>query len=215
MPSRRRLAGFPCFFELPGQCVGVHDKTWLKRLVGLKPDWWRVDTEKHQQFAQRLVRSQDMVFRYIVSLVPRRADAEEVFQQTCLTLWENWENYDPALDFFPWACGFAHNHVRNFRRKMENRQVLLEDAVVEQLHQRSLDRQQQRNERQDALRECLEKLAAGQRAMIESYYGGYQSIQQIAHSQAATPNAVYKTLRRIRMALHECISQRMAPEATS
>jgi len=174
-----------------------------------------VDTEKHQQFAQRLVRSQDRIFRYIVSLLPQRADAEEVFQQTCMTLWENWERYDPALDFLPWACGIAHNHVRNFQRKMGNRQVLLDGAVVEQLRQRSLEHQQQkRNDRRDALLDCLEQLAAGQRALVESYYGGYQTVQQIAKSRSSTPNAIYKTLRRIRAALHDCISQRTAREAT-
>jgi RNA polymerase sigma-70 factor (ECF subfamily) len=45
-----------------------------------------MDADQHQQFAQRMVRNQQRVFAYIVSLVPNRADAEELFQQTCLTL---------------------------------------------------------------------------------------------------------------------------------
>lgn len=93
--------------------------------------------------------------------------------------------------------------------------MLLEDTVVEQLHQQILARGHQRNERQDALQHCLEKLAAGQRAMIDSYYGDYQSIQQIAASRSSTPNAIYKALRRIRAGLHECISQRLAGEGMS
>ncbi|MFN5198325.1 MAG: sigma-70 family RNA polymerase sigma factor, partial [Planctomyces sp.] len=96
-----------------------------------------MDSTQHQQFAERVVRNQQRIFRYIVSLVPNRADADELFQQTCLTLWESWERYDMSLDFVPWACGIAHNHVRNFYRKRQNSQVHLDADVVEMLATRS------------------------------------------------------------------------------
>ncbi|MEX0867255.1 MAG: sigma-70 family RNA polymerase sigma factor [Pirellulales bacterium] len=173
-----------------------------------------MDTQKHQLFAERLVREQHRVFRYVVSLVPNRADAEEIFQQTCLTLWENWERYDPSLDFFPWACGIAHNHWRNYYRKMENSQLLLDEAVMEQLHLRSVERQQQRPDiRRDALLACLQELPSGQREVVESYYGGSRTIQQIADVRSSTPNAIYKLLRRIRTALHNFISRRIEEES--
>ncbi len=174
-----------------------------------------MDNAKHQQFAQRLVRNQNKVFRYIVSLVANRADAEELFQQTCLTLWEQWDRYDFDLDFLPWACGIAHNHVRNHLRKRENSQVLLDNGLVEQLRRRSLERQNREDNRQEALLACLGELSDTHRTMVETYYGGEQSVEQIAHSSASTPNAVYKTLRRIRMMLYDCISKRLAAEASS
>ncbi len=174
-----------------------------------------MDAKKHQQFAQRLVRNQNKVFRYVVSMVVNRADAEEIFQQTCLTLWENWEQYDPALDFLPWACGFAYNHIRNHRRKMENRQVLLDRDVVEQLQQRALGRQPSLDDRRAALLACLEELPEEQRTSIESYYERRQTVEQIAEQRSATPNAIYKMLRRIRTALFQCITRRLAAEAMS
>ena len=39
-----------------------------------------MDVEKHRQFAERVVRTQQRVYRYVASLVPNRADAEELFQ---------------------------------------------------------------------------------------------------------------------------------------
>jgi RNA polymerase sigma-70 factor (ECF subfamily) len=170
-----------------------------------------MDSVKHQQFAERVVRYQHRVFRYIVSLVAHRADAEELFQQTCLTLWENWERYDPALDFVPWACGIAHNHVRNFYRKRQNSQLQLDVDVVELLAARSLERQQAEDERLVALRLCLNSLPERSRSIIESYYGG-QTVQELAELRSATPNAIYKLLDRVRETLHDCVSLRIAGE---
>lgn len=173
-----------------------------------------MDIHQHQQFAERLVRSQQRVFRYIVSLVPNRADAEELYQQTCLTLWEYWERYDPALDFLPWACGIAHNHVMNFRRKRQNSQVQLQQDVIEHLAERSLDRQQKDGNRLEALQECLQQLNERSRGVIEGYYGG-RSVEQLAEQFRASSNAIYKQLDRVRKALHDCVTQRLAGGASS
>jgi RNA polymerase sigma-70 factor (ECF subfamily) len=168
-----------------------------------------MDAEQHRQFAERLVRNQQRVFRYVVSLVPNRADAEELFQQTCLTLWECWERYDPALDFFPWACGIAHNNVRNFRRKRQNAQPLLQADVLEILARRSLELRQREDDRLAALQDCLAALTGGNRGVIEGYYGG-RTVQEIAEQRSASPNAIYKMLDRIRATLHDCVSMRLA-----
>jgi RNA polymerase sigma-70 factor (ECF subfamily) len=168
-----------------------------------------MDAEQHRQFAERLVRNQQRVFRYIVSLVPNRADAEELFQQTCLSLWECWERYDPVLDFFPWACGFAHNHVRNFQRKRQNAQVQLQADVLEMLAERSQELRQREDDRLAALQDCLAELTERNRRVIESYYGG-RTVQQIADQLPTSPNTVYKLLDRVRKALHDCVLLRLA-----
>jgi RNA polymerase sigma-70 factor (ECF subfamily) len=168
-----------------------------------------INAEQHRLFAERLVRDQQRVFRYIVSLVPNRADAEELFQQTCLTMWERWERYDPALDFFPWACGIAHNHVRNFHRKRQNAQVQLQADVLEMLAERSRELRQREDDRVAALHDCLAELTARNRRVIESYYGE-RTVQQIADQLHTSPNAIYKILDRVRKALHDCVSLRLA-----
>lgn len=168
-----------------------------------------MDANQHRLFAERLVGNQQRVYRYIVSLVPHRADAEELFQQTCLTLWECWERYDPALDFFPWACGIAHHHVLNFRRKRQNAQVQLQVDVLEMLAKRSRELREREDDRLAALQDCLDQLTERNRRVIEGYYGG-GTVQQIADQQSASPNAIYKLLDRVRKALHDCVSLRLA-----
>jgi RNA polymerase sigma-70 factor (ECF subfamily) len=175
-----------------------------------------VGSQSQQEFARRLVCDQDRVFRYIVSLVARRADAEEIFQQTCLTLWEQWDRFDPTLDFLPWACGIAHNHTRNFRRKMENQQVMLDQSVMEQLSERHEERLcHTGNDRRSALLACLRRLPEEQRAILDAYYSQCETIDQIARRTASTPNAIYKLLGRVRTALRACIHRRIAGETES
>jgi RNA polymerase sigma-70 factor, ECF subfamily len=72
---------------------------------------------QHDQFVERFVRSQDRIYAYVATLLPNRADAEEVFRQTSLILWKRWQQFDPDRDFVRWACGIAHHEVQNFLRK--------------------------------------------------------------------------------------------------
>ncbi len=173
-----------------------------------------MDSTQHQQFAERVVRNQQRIFRYIVSLVPNRADADELFQQTCLTLWESWERYDMSLDFVPWACGIAHNHVRNFYRKRQNSEVQLDADVVEMLATRSSQLRQRDDEKLAALRGCLNELTERNRGIVENYYGG-MSVQEIATQRDLSANAIYKLLDRAREALHDCVNLRLAGGAAS
>src|SRR5437764_12104285 len=95
---------------------------------------------RQTEFVERLVRSQARVYAYIVTLLPNRADAEEVFQQTSLALWKKWRQYDPDRDFVRWACGMAHFEVRNFLRKHADKgRVFLSDDVLSEVAQTRLE----------------------------------------------------------------------------
>jgi len=84
-------------------------------------------------FVEQFVRSQGRVYAYIVTLLPNRDDAEEVFQQTSLALWKKWQEFDPKRDFVRWACGMAHLEVCSFMRKHSGRPRvdLCEDVLLE------------------------------------------------------------------------------------
>jgi RNA polymerase sigma-70 factor (ECF subfamily) len=167
-----------------------------------------MDAARHALFAQRFVLHQNRVYRFILGLVPNRSDAEELFQQACLTLWETWDRYDAAQDFLPWACGIAHNLVRNHRRKRPS--LALSEEVLERLAKRRVDVDDLLEERRKMLESCLDALPPPLRKLVEDVYGG-GSVDEAARRSRQTPNAVYKTLRRIRAALHDCVSRKLAP----
>jgi RNA polymerase sigma-70 factor (ECF subfamily) len=151
------------------------------------------------------VGNQNRIYRFLLTLVPRREDAEDLFQQTCLTLWQNRWKFDPtAGDFTSWACGIAHNHVRNFRRREATRAALLSEAVVESLLATRAAHQSLLDDWNHALGGCLDKLTPHQRSLVERCYGS-RSIKEAAQAEGRTSNAIYKVLRHIRAMLHDCV----------
>jgi len=159
------------------------------------------------EFVERFIGAQSRVFGYIVSLAPNRADADELFQQTSLVLWRKRDQYDPQRDFIRWACGIAHNEVRNFRKKHREDRISLSDAMVERLAQLRHSSMQRLNSHLQSLGECMEKLTTQQRAMLDDCYLGNKPINVIAAENRVTPSALYKRLDRIRWALVDCMKR--------
>ena len=171
-----------------------------------------MDRKRHTQFAELFVRNQNRVYRYILSLIPDRAQAEDLFQQTSLTLWETWERYEPGLDFVRWACGIAHNHVRNHFRKRPG-PLALSDDVLDRLGKRRLEQDGVLEDRRRLLASCLAELPERQRHLIDRAYGGFGTLDDLAREEGQSPNALYKLLRRLRVLLHECVSRKLALES--
>jgi RNA polymerase sigma-70 factor (ECF subfamily) len=172
-----------------------------------------MDRERHDRFVELSVPNQNRVYRFILTLIPNRADAEELFQQTNLTMWKNWDRFDPERDFVRWACGIAHNHVRNFVRKKQNQQVRLNEQVISQLAQLRLEKEDVLEQQRLALADCLKRLPARQRRLVERCYSDEETIKSVAESDGRSVHVVYKILRRMREILHDCVTRTVAAGA--
>jgi RNA polymerase sigma-70 factor (ECF subfamily) len=171
---------------------------------------------QHDQFVERFVRSQDRIYAYVATLLPNRADAEEVFQQTSLVLWKKWQQFDASRDFVRWACGIAHYEVSAFRRKHADRKrVYLRDEVLAQVAQVRLESLDLLEARRLALRQCLDQLKPRSRQLLERCYAGKDSIKRIAADLGRRPNVLYMILKRLRRALFECINRTLAAEGVA
>jgi RNA polymerase sigma-70 factor (ECF subfamily) len=84
--------------------------------------------------------------------------------------------------------------------------LVLDDALLEQLANRRLDEQPWLDELNQALANCLQRLPAEQRRLVEQCYDGKASIKEVAARCGRTPNVVYKLLRQIRQALYDCVT---------
>jgi RNA polymerase sigma-70 factor (ECF subfamily) len=163
-------------------------------------------------FVRTLIGEQQQVYRYIASLVPNTADAEELFQQTLLTAWERRAQFDADRGFVLWACGIAWNHVRNFRRRAQNHQVLLSDDVLEQLAQLRIEESGLLDDRREVLHECVEELPDQSRTLLQRFYGKHKTVEELAADANRTPNAIYKMVQRIRGILLDCVSRKLSWE---
>jgi RNA polymerase sigma-70 factor (ECF subfamily) len=168
-----------------------------------------------QRFLSMFLRSEREVFRYVASIVPNVADAEDIVQQTALVLWEKFDAYDPAQPFTPWACRFALNKARQWIERKQRWQALLESGLAEELIQRREALRPEIEARLSHLESCLGKLPNEQRELVEGYYYHRTGVEALSKNSGRTLQATYKALQRIRQTLLICVDRAARPEAAT
>jgi len=74
------------------------------------------------------------IYWVIRTAVIRPEDADNVFQETSLALWQNFGEFQPGTNFAAWASQVARNHVRrHFQRQARDHKLFLGDETVEKL----------------------------------------------------------------------------------
>lgn len=165
-------------------------------------------TNPETEFAELLQKIQGRLYGFIHSLVRDFDDADDLFQQTTVILWNKFPQYDRQKSFFAWACGIARFEVANFLRSRSRKKLYFSDdlnlLLVESFEtQRSEDGE----ERSEALRGCLEKLRQRDRELLLSCYGSEEKITAIAERNGRSSQSVHNTLKRLRLALFDCVER--------
>jgi RNA polymerase sigma-70 factor (ECF subfamily) len=167
-------------------------------------------------FVTELLRNQRRIYLFIASLLPNPSDIEDVYQQTCLALWQKRDRLAEVPDFFAWACGFARNEVlHQMRHNARKGAVHLSEPLLEQLADEFAAEAGDDDGRLVALDACLAKLQSRQRTLLERCYVGRESIKSIAAEMAISAAALTMRLQRIRHALVHCIEKTLAAGARS
>ncbi len=172
-----------------------------------------MQSETQKKFVERFLKEQHRIFGYVVTLVPQRTDAEEIFQETSLLLWEKWEEFDQSRDLLPWACGIAHNVVRNYLRKKRPTPIGFNDDLLARLAGVRLEREDELSTRRASLEDCLLQLRPQQREIVEQSYGSGRPLHELAATLGLSANALYLKLRRLREVLLDCITRRVSRES--
>ena len=160
--------------------------------------------EDRSEFLKLFLKVQPAVRSYLLSLLRNGVDADDVFQEVSLVLWERFGDYDDRYPFLNWAFGIARNHVARWRRAAPRAKAWLPPDVEEKLAVTYAELEDELAPRRTALRNCVEKLGVHARELLSLRYEKLWSLQQIAQARGMTLNAVNKALGKIRKALSEC-----------
>ncbi|HEX7899777.1 MAG TPA: sigma-70 family RNA polymerase sigma factor [Planctomycetota bacterium] len=159
-----------------------------------------------ERFVAEFARHRDRLFAYVYSLLPRREDAEDVFQRTSVVLWQKVGTWETGVDFLSWACGVAFYEVRNFLRVSGRDRLRFGDALLERLAQERAATLATRDERVAALEGCLRALDAAERELVRRAYGDDLSVRALAGESGKAAQTLYNRLNQIRRKLFECVS---------
>ncbi len=164
---------------------------------------------KGKAFLGLFLKAERRIFAYIFTLLPNRADAEDVLQDVSKLMWEKFDETDPPGDFVAWGCRIAFYRVMEHRRSQRRERVIFSDAMLERVaetvseHAGAL----RLDDRHDALACCLGKLTRRDRELLEERFKEGASVRSVADRLGRSADAVYKALARVRRVLHECVER--------
>ena len=164
-----------------------------------------VDSQRLNEFAALLGRSQRQIYLYILSLMPRPNDAEDVLQDTNVVLWDKFQQYRPGTSFATWACHIAHFKVLQHNRNNHRRPILMDSDLLTQLAKESEKISEELETELRWLAKCLTKLPPEDRELILRRYETGETGRSVAEFLGRPANSVYKSLSRIRRTLLKCI----------
>lgn len=171
--------------------------------------------EQQDDFIIQLTAAQSSLWAYIYSLLPNHGAAQDVLQETNLTLWRKAADFQPGTSFLSWACQVAYFHVLSHRRRARRDRLVFDDEVVAYLAERQAERAVDLGERLAALRDCLKKLPEASRRLLEDRYRPGSSVKNLAETTQRSTSALSQVLYRLREKLLKCIETARTAEATT
>lgn len=163
-----------------------------------------------EEFARLFARHARQIYAFIMTLVFSHHDAEEVFQNTNVVLWNKFAEFRPGSSFFAWASRIAYFEVLSL---MKQRRVhLLSGEAIDALAVEATALSDQSTARMDALSECLSRLTTADREIIQDRYFYQRPPKQIAQLQSRSLDSIYRALSRIHNLLLNCVERTMSRE---
>ena len=166
-----------------------------------------VDRGERSNFVALLVEHQPRIYAYIRTLVPQRSAAEDVYQETCVVLWEKFDEYDPARPFINWSLGVARYAVLAYHRDQGRSRLRFPQQQLEQLAVEAATDCEGLTDLRAALDHCLGQLPDRSRRLLARRYQPDADVQQIAAEWKRPVQSIYSMLKRLRQQLHECVER--------
>lgn len=162
------------------------------------------ETERHDLFLRLYVEHEEALNGFVRTLVPTREDAREVMQEVAVVVWRRFEELSDLRDFRRWAFGVAKFKALAFARDQMRDRLVFDADVMELLSEEMTVQADALDAEREALDECIGKLDAVQRKLLDAAYAPGVRMDALAVSLGRSPMSFYKTIHRIRLVLLDC-----------
>jgi len=163
------------------------------------------------EIARQLLDSRVEMTGYFRSVIIDRHLAEDVFQDVCVKAIKASDTFKNAKHLRRWCHTVGRNRAIDILRKKDSSQVLLSDAVLDQLEADENTRQggEGSREQTDALGHCMKSLTPRSQKIVALRYGDELSGIEVAQRMDCKTDSLYKQLARIYKSLRDCIHQQL------
>ena len=135
---------------------------------------------------------------------------EDIFQVTLLRAVNEAPNLRDAEHALAWSRVTARHLAIDHLRKHQARMAALDDPILNLL-EAELDRRgdEQLAARMDALKHCVERLPEKSRRLVDLRYHENRNGAAIAGDLGMNLDAMYQALRRVHLALRQCVERQL------
>ena len=169
-------------------------------------------SSKHEDFVALYVRHEPAVFSFVLAMIGRSADAEDITQRASMTMWRCFEKYKPGTNFKNWAFQIAKNEALNYLTKAKRDRHVFSEKLVELLAKDTLEETDKLEARRRALDMCVKKLPPEDNEIVSGCYAEGVTVRSYAKEKGGSANKFYKKLNRIRGKLQQCIERQLGLE---
>ena len=167
------------------------------------------DPKRYEEFVGLIRLHTSQVLAYIDALLLNRSDAEDLFQETCLVLWQKFDEFGPGTNFLAWALRVADYKVMNFQT-MRSRRVAFTAGLRNALMAEIASRRSEPEEASlTALSGCMDRLSQNDQQLMKLCYAEGVPVRQLAAAMGRPPKSVQNSLYRIRSQLLDCIRREL------
>ena len=159
-----------------------------------------------REFAKLLVQHQPKLTLYFRTFVFRKADVDDLTQETAAKAWEQLATYDADRPFEPWLLAIARYELLSYLRDHKRSRLVFDEAIVDQLAN-TLEDMQGKNELHelDALERCLSRVPSDDRELLRQRFELNKTGQAIARALHLSSATVSRRLQRVYSQLLLCI----------
>ena len=161
--------------------------------------------DRTRLFLKLMAVNQKRIYGYILSLVPRISDADDIMQDTLVILWEKFDTFQEGSNFVAWANSIAYYRILHYQRNTSTGTSILDSHTIQLLAQDSAKEMADLDDRIEQLRKCIKRLPHLDRMLIHLRYDQEISVKRIAERIGRSKETVYKSLVRIYRLLFRCI----------
>ena len=155
---------------------------------------------------------QRRLYSYILSILPNRTDAEDVLQNTNVVVWQKVDQFRPGTDFRAWIFQICYYEICKFRSRRPSA-LSFSPELLDELSAEYGRREDLLEMRQDALPGCVEQLPVPDRDLLDAVHGRGIGVPRLAEQMGREPTSIYRSLRRIRQWLYDCIERAVRRES--
>jgi len=175
------------------------------------------ESSRVAEIARLLIEHRASLMGYLVSCLRNHTDAEDLFQDVSLAAIQSADQLRSTDGFLPWTREIARRRVLAHFRKSK-RLTPIDPELVDRLTETAagMDHLQEVPARIEALHTCLEALPSESRKLIAMRYEDHQRpVETLAKSIGRSIQATYAILKRSRLLLRDCITQKMQHQANA